>query len=188
MARQKNLLARFASIDGSRTHVPRLSLAGRMQNVDSAPEIKAAHGWPTPSFFTCFRFRIPLKVLPISERPHLPLERAAKDKAKGTKSGRGTHPLPLLFGYCLENMAPLSEGVIGKGPSSPWLAGAHLIDKLLDSNHPCHKVLTEGRYAPLEVRSGHGCLKSMDHQQHGARPLARCHRSIFDHHRSWDDL
>ena len=118
----------------------------------------------------------------------LPLERAAKDKAKGTKSGRGTHPLPLLFGYCLENMAPLSEGVIGKGPSSPWLAGAHLIDKLLDSNHPCHKVLTEGRYAPLEVRSGHGCLKSMDHQQHGARPLARCHRSIFDHHRSWDDL
>lgn len=37
-----------------------------------------------------------------------------------------------------------SDGVTGKGLSSPWLAGANLIDKLLDTNHPCHKVLTEG--------------------------------------------
>mmetsp|Transcript_17773 Transcript_17773/g.40119 ORF Transcript_17773/g.40119 Transcript_17773/m.40119 type:complete len:504 (-) Transcript_17773:1038-2549(-) len=36
-----------------------------------------------------------------------------------------------------------SDGVTGKGLSSPWLAGANLIDKLLDTNHPCHKVLTE---------------------------------------------
>ena len=58
LAQQNNLLARFASFDGSKTHVPRLTLARHRQKVDNAPEIKAAHGSPRsltpPSFFTCY--------------------------------------------------------------------------------------------------------------------------------------
>ena len=57
LAQQNNLLARFASFDGSKTHVPRLTLARHRQNVDNAPEIKAAHrslrNLTPPSFFTC---------------------------------------------------------------------------------------------------------------------------------------
>ena len=79
-----------------------------------------------------------------------------------------------------------SNGVIRKAPTSPWLAGADLIDKLLDSNHPCKNVLTEGMSCASPARAsvysdageddvgvvrGRGCLKSKPNSENCSKSL-----------------